>query len=331
MNWPSSAPTIYTRENSSPLVEWRVSRFTRWGTSPSYSAASERESAIRSRKPRSCSASEAPSVSSSSRRSRFMATGDRWAARCRLRAALHEPPRAAQPLDHLVQRRGKPGVVRLEGEPVVLQAVTVATEGEYLRDRQEAAGLIGNARRIREDERETQVVEQVGEGGLPGPGELLRLEPRKHQGQGPGVGQGAMRLLRRQRDPEVVREVPQLPAPRMELARERERIEAHEIGAARPRRAEPPENREIEEVSVVGDEHIVAAERAEPGPHFLERRRVPHLRRPDPVDPLCLGGNGAAGADQALELVHDRAVPHPDRGELDHLARRRGAAGGFGL
>src|ERR1044072_4028254 len=118
MNWPSSAPTIYTRENSSPLVEWRVSRFTRWGTSPSYSAASERESAIRSRKPRSCSASEAPSVSSSSRRSRFGARGVSLVGRLR-GAPLQGPPLAAHPLDPLVQGGDKPGVVRLGGEPVV--------------------------------------------------------------------------------------------------------------------------------------------------------------------------------------------------------------------
>ena len=143
-----------------------------------------------------------------------------------------------------------------------------------------------------------------------------------------------MRLLRRQRDPEAVGKVPQLPAPGMELARERERIEADEIRPApTPRQVpgKPPQNREIEEVPVVGDEHVVAAERAEPGPHLGERRRVPHVRRRDPVNPLCLGGDGAAGADETLELVHDRAVPHPDRGEIDHLARRRVEVGGFGI
>src|ERR1051326_5162139 len=119
-----------------------------------------------------------------------------------------------------------------------------------------------------------------------------------------------MRLLRRQRDPEVVREVAQLPAARMELARERERIEADEIRPARQAAAKPPENREIEEVPVVGDEHVVAAEIAAPGAHLPERRRVPHVRRRDPVNPLGLRGNGAAGTDEALELVHDGTAPY---------------------
>src|ERR1043166_10272894 len=110
-----------------------------------------------------------------------------------------------------------------------------------------------------------------------------------------------MRLLGRQRDPEAVREVAQLPAPGMELARERERIEADEFRPAQQVPAKPPENRAIDEVPVVSNEHVAAAERAEPGPHLLERRRVPHVRRADPVNTLCLGGDGAAGADETLE------------------------------
>src|SRR5437762_1065215 len=118
-------------------------------------------------------------------------------------------------------------------------------------------------------------------------------------------------------DPEPRSEVLELGTPRVQLARERQRV----VGA-RLRAAEASQQWEIKVIAVVRDEDVLTAERLELRPHCVQRRRASNIVVGDAMRPCRPWRDRAARPNENAQLLARHAVPNAYGGHLDDFRRR---------
>ena len=254
----SSTPTMYTRENSSPFVECSVSRFTRSraGSTPSLldsarargagDLVAERLTAELGR----AGAAAAPSPPDIARRRASLGADALASARRR---------RAARSGRATVGSVGVVGGVALGA--VLLEAVAVPAERERPRSRRSSCRFVVELGLGPQRERDAEVVEQMRRAPSCARGRSSRVVAARAQTlrQRARVVERAVRAPASM--PNRAARSPSRRAARVQLARQRQRVVRARIGFAARRALE---DREVELVAVVRDEHVVAAERARP-------------------------------------------------------------------
>src|SRR5688572_9848099 len=169
--------------------------------------------------------------------------------------AFHQA-NAAEPVDELIDRGNR--LVARALALVVLEAAAVPPEREKTGHLPEELRFRAERALIREREGDAELVEEVHQCRLAGAAELRLIELHEDAGEGARVVERAVRAAGVDRELPAL--VDQLPARRVEIARERQRIVGAELESLAERSHDALENPEIELVAVVRDDDVIAAE-----------------------------------------------------------------------
>jgi hypothetical protein len=222
--------------------------------------------------------------------------------------------RAAEPFDDVVHRREEQRVVaeRRAFGVVLVERGAEAAEGEVARavaqHRRLVVQLVGP-----EHERDGDVVEEMRQRRLAREHVVERAKREEHLHERSHVVERAVRAAAI--DAEPFGQVHEARAAREQLSRERQGV----VRARERLAGEPLDDREVEVMTVVRDEHVAAAELAHARPQLGERRRVGDVGGGDAVHVLRRGIDRTIGTHELPELVDDDAVAHAHRGDLHHL------------
>ena len=122
-------------------------------------------------------------------------------------------------------------------------------------------------------------------------------------------------------DSKIMSQVNELCASSVELAREKQGV-VRDKGIAGKICRHPSNDREVETMTVVCDEHVVSAEFTERRPDLLEVRFVGDFLRRNSVSVERAGGDQNARLHESLIFGDNRAAAHFYRCDLDYLGLR---------
>ncbi len=231
-----------------------------------------------------------------------------------LGANPEHPLLPAQPLDDLLQGRRQ-----RRPRPFPLAAVKIETGGIPAQriDRRLLLEHHGFGRQcfgVDQRQHQPHIIEGVRQRDPPLPRDPFFLELPEHLGQRPHVPQRLVRIAGV--DAEAIGQEFQPGTPDPQRPGQRQRVVRRELGARHP-----PQDREVEAVTVVGNQNIVAQKIPKRRPDFFEVRSLCQILFRVAVGPRRPRRHWNPRPDQPMKLLDPLPVPHPERRHFDDLGR----------